>query len=364
MDTELAFDKKYEGLFSGTVPGTDVPYIICIDSTVLGPALGGTRFLLYASFEDAKVDVIRLARGMTYKAAMIWPDYKLGGGKAVIIGDHKQLKNPQLLMAYGNIINHLGGRYITAEDMNMNVGDIEKIRLVTPFVGGRSEVTGGSGNPAPFTTQGCIAAQRAAMQKVFKTRRYHKRRLVFQGVGEVGFRLAREAQHLGSHIVACDKEPDKVERIRSEVGAEIVDPDEIFSQQGDIFVPCAGGGILNDETIPLLQCPIVAGPANNQLADPARDGRMLMEQGIIYATDYIGNAGGVISSADELLPGGSNKERINRNIDKIYGRVEWSLEEAERQKRPPHEIADEMCRKRIELVREANELSTLKEVHV
>ena len=342
MNCGLVFDDGYERLIEERLPQFGVHILICIDSTVLGPALGGTRFEL-ASREEAEVDAIRLGRGMTYKAAMLWPDHKLGGGKAVIIGDPKMQKTPEFLREYGRIIERLNGMFITAEDMNTNVDDIGVIATQTRYVVGSSKGGGSSGNPAPYTAEGCLAAIRVALECEFHSSELKGRTLIFQGVGEVGFRLARLVKELGARVVACDTDLRKVERIQHEVGAIIVAPDQIFTQAGDVFVPCAGGGILNDETIPLLQCPIVAGPANNQLADPAKHGALLMERGIIYVVDFIGNAGGLIAAADELLPGGFNEERVRRNLRKIYARVKLNLEKARRESIPPYEIAVEFC---------------------
>ncbi len=370
MNPKLVFDEKHEQLVYVIInrlvgrplllPVGGVQVIVCVDNTVLGPALGGTRMLQYASAEDARIDAIRLGRGMTYKMAMLWPDYKVGGGKGVIavfVGELEDYKSPELFQAYGRIIQSLGGRFITGEDMNVTVNDVEAIRSVTKFVVGESREHGGSDDPGEFTAQGCIAAMRAAFRYKFGSESFRGRRLVIQGVGDVGWPLARIARDLGAHLVVCDARSERAERARTELKAEIVaDLDAIYSMRGDVFVPCATGGILNDETILQLQCPVVVGSANNQLADPARHGQMLDDRGIGYGPDFVVNAGGATAVADELSPGGFSPERVRTNIGKIYERTRWNLEEAAHQKRPPHDVAVEMCEKRIALVRQANEL--------
>lgn len=338
---DLIFDERYERLIIEKLPKFGVSVLICIDSTLLGPALGGTRFKMYPNLEEATIDVIRLARGMTYKAANLWEDgYHLGGGKAVIMGNPETQKTPEFLREYGRTVNRLMGMYVTAEDMNIDVGDVGVIAETTTYVVGCSKGEGSSGNPAPYTAEGCLVSIRAALNFVFNSTDVKGRTFVFQGVGEVGFRLARLLKELGARIVACDINLRAVERIRHEVGAAIVKPEEIFAHAGDVFVPCAGGGVLNDETIPLLQCPIVAGPANNQLANPARHGQMLTEHGVAYVVDFIGNAGGLIAAADELLAGRRfNEERVRRNIQHIECRVSRNLERSRAACIHPHEIA-------------------------
>lgn len=338
---DLVFDERYERLIVEKLPEFGVSVLICVDSTVLGPALGGTRFKIYPDFKEAEIDVIRLARGMTYKAANLWEDgYHLGGGKAVIFGNPETQKTPELMREYGHIVNRLMGTYITAEDMNTNVEDMGIIAEVTTYVVGCSKGDGSSGNPAPYTAEGCLAAIRAALNFKFNSTEVKNRTFVFQGAGEVGFRLARLLKELGGRIVACDINQRAIERIRHEVSAAIVGPEEIFTYAGDVFVPCAGGGVLNDETIPLLQCPIVSGPANNQLANPALHGQKLAERCITYVVDFIGNAGGLIAAADELLAGRRfNEERVRRNIRRIERRVLKNLERSRTANINPHEIA-------------------------
>lgn len=374
MAGDLVFSNDYEELIHLRVPRAKLECVICIDSTVLGPALGGTRFYPYADLEDAKIDAIRLARGMTYKALMLWhncelpphrlrPQLRLGGGKAVIVGDSNILKTPELFFEFGWAVNRLMGRFITGEDMNIKVEDVEYIGRATEFVVGRSRATGTkkekgkAGNPAEYTALGCMAGQRAAMQFLFKSRKFEGRRLVFQGAGEVGFRHARFAREQGARIVACDTDPDKIRRIRDEVGAEIIDPDKIYEVQGDIFVPSAIGGTINAQTIPLIQCPIIAGCANNQLADPKRDGELLMERGILYAVDFVINAGGLRAVADEMAIDGFQAPRVLEDIeDGVHRGVYELLERSAKTNRPPQEIAEEFCRNKLEAIRQSNNL--------
>lgn len=351
--SELPVPTDYEELIYYQKPSVGLHAFICIDSTVLGPAVGGTRFRLYPAMEEARDDAIRLARRMTKKSAMLWPKYKFGGGKIVIFGDPQKNKTEALLRAYGQFIESLDGRLITAEDMGYAVQDVETMN--TRFVVGKSESRGGGGNPATMTALGCIWGQRAAMQIAFGSPDHQNKTLVFQGVGEVGFRLARFAKENGAKIICCDIDEKRIQRVHDELGAEIVHPEKIFEVKGDIFVPCAGGGILSQDSIPQLQCPIVAGSANDQLADPERDAQLIFDRKIIYATDYVINAGGLINVACETAVGGYDETTAKRDTAQIYHRILNILIASRQTGRPPDYIADEICEQRLRLVKKANE---------
>ncbi|CAM3425782.1 Leucine dehydrogenase [Hydrogenibacillus schlegelii] len=277
--------------------GSGLRAIIAIHDTTLGPALGGVRMWPYASEEEALRDVLRLARGMTFKSAAAGLD--VGGGKAVILGDPKRDKSEALFRAFGRAVHALGGRYITAEDVGTTVEDLEHVFKETPYVTGISSAFGSSGNPAPVTAFGVFQGMRAAAEAVFGSDDLRGRTVALQGAGQVAYHLARHLAEAGARLIVTDLDPEKAGRIAREFGAETVPPDAIYDVEADIFSPNALGGVLNDETIPRLRVRLVAGAANNQLESP-HHARALKARGILYAPDFIINAGGVINVADEL----------------------------------------------------------------
>jgi leucine dehydrogenase len=271
--------------------------IIAIHNTTLGPALGGTRMWPYGSEEEALTDVLRLSEGMTYKAAVT--GLNLGGGKAVIIGDPQRDKTEALLRAHGRFVDSLGGRYITAEDVGISVADIEYVYMETPFVTGVASAPGGSGDPSPVTAYGVYHGMKAAALRTWGSRELKGRSVAIQGAGKVGSYLAQNLAAEGAQLFVSDIDPERVRSVAQEVGAEVAAPDEIFGLDVDVFAPCALGAVLNDATIPRLRCGIVAGGANNQLAED-RHGDELMRRGILYAPDFVINAGGLINVYSEL----------------------------------------------------------------
>jgi leucine dehydrogenase len=298
--------------FSDAVSGLRA--IIAIHSTALGRALGGTRFYPYASEDAALQDVLRLSRGMTYKAAAAGLD--LGGGKAVILGDPRRLKSEELLRAYGRFIESLGGRYITAEDVGTSRADMDMIRRETRFVTGVSPSLGGSDDPSPSTAYGVYLSMLACAEEVWQQHSLRERRIAVQGVGKVGYYLVKHAiEDGGAQVVAADVDVDAVARVVRDFGVQTVPPEQIHTVDCDIFAPCALGGVLNADTIPQLRCRAVAGSANNQL-QRAEDGKALAELGILYAPDFITNAGGLINVADELS--GYAPERARASIANVY----------------------------------------------
>jgi leucine dehydrogenase len=287
--------------------------IVAIHSTALGPALGGTRFYPFKTEEDALTDVLRLAQGMTYKAAAAGLD--LGGGKAVIIGDPKRIKSEELLRVYGRFLDTLGGRYVTAEDVGTTGDDMDTIRRETHHVTGVSPAMGGSGDPSPVTAWGVYQGLIACAEEVWKSPSLAGKRIAVQGVGKVGYHLCKHLHEAGANLVVGDVDVDAVAHAVRDFSVDTAEPDKIHAQECDIFAPCAMGAVIRDDTIPSLRCRVVAGAANNQLA-ASEHAEQLRELGILYAPDYIINAGGLINVADELR--GYDRERAMRQVETVY----------------------------------------------
>jgi leucine dehydrogenase len=279
-------------------PEVGLKAIIAIHSTALGPALGGLRMWPYRSEEEALVDVLRLSRGMTYKAAVA--GLNLGGGKAVIIADPAKDKSEGLFRAFGRHVESLGGRYITAEDVGTKVRDMAYIRMETKCVTGLSTELGGSGDPSPVTALGVFSGIQACLEAVYGNDSLKGRTVAIQGLGNVGYNLARYLRQAGATLYFNDIDHAREVALQKEFGGQIVSEEEFFGLEVDVLSPCALGGILNEETIPRIKAPIVAGAANNQLRDEARDGRALHDRGVLYAPDYVINAGGLINVYSEI----------------------------------------------------------------
>ncbi|MCL6631239.1 MAG: leucine dehydrogenase [Alicyclobacillus herbarius] len=320
--------------------------IIAIHDTTLGPALGGCRMWTYASEEEAILDALRLARGMTYKNAAA--GLNLGGGKTVIIGNPKTDKSEAMFRALGRYIQSLNGRYITAEDVGTTVHDMDLIRKETTYVTGISPAYGSSGNPSPMTALGVFRGMQATAKVALGSADLAGRKVAIQGLGSVGYALAEYVHHAGGQLIVTDINEQAERRAAKELQAEVVGPSEIFGVACDIFAPCALGAVLNDDTIPRLRCKAIAGSANNQLAE-ARHGDQLHEMGILYAPDYVINAGGVINVADELE--GYNRERAQAKVERIYDIMLELYEVAERERIPTYQAADRMAEARIEQLR-------------
>lgn len=315
--------------------------IIGIHSTILGPGLGGCRMWNYSDESEALRDVLRLSRGMTYKAAVA--DLKLGGGKAVIIGDSRKDKTPELLRSFGRAVQWLGGRYITAEDVGMSVKDIDIIRTETRYaVGGSNE--GGSGDPSIMTAFGVFQGIKAALEFAGLGGELDGKRVAVQGVGNVGYHLCSYLSAAGARLIVTDIYPAQVERVVQEFGATPVAPDQIYGVACEVFAPCALGAILNTRTIPQLKCKVIAGAANNQL-EKESDGFELLKRGIVYAPDYAINGGGLINVADEL--DGYNKDRVLAKVAKIYDTIASILTWSDREGIPPHVAADRLAERRL-----------------
>ena len=297
--------------------GTGLKAIIAIHDTTLGPALGGARIRNYTSEEEALTDVLRLAKAMTYKAAMA--GLNLGGGKAVVIGVPPEEKREALFPSLGAYIESLSGRYITTEDVGTTVRDMEYMSTATEHVTGLPLHMGGSGDPSPATARGVLAAMKACAKKVFGSPELRNRNVAIQGLGKVGSNLLRLLAQEGAQITGGDINPELVKRIAREYKISVADPVVIHSMECDIFSPCALGGVLNSKTIPELKCKVVCGGANNQLLE-CRHGDDVAARGILYAPDYLANAGGIINLSLELT--GYDPEASRIRTDDIYNTME------------------------------------------
>ena len=325
--------------------GTGLRAIVAVHSTRLGPALGGTRFYPYASEAEGLEDVLRLARGMTYKAAAAGLD--LGGGKAVIFGDPRRDKSEALLRAYARYVDALGGRYLTAEDVGTTQADMDIVRRETRFVTGVSRELGGSGDPSDATAYGVLWAMKAVAQRLWGDTSLVGRHVSVAGVGKVGRALLGHLAEERARVTVADVTPAAVEWAVTEVGAEAVAVEKIHAVECDIYSPCALGGILNTSTIPELRCAAVVGSANNQLADGAASARLLADAGVLYAPDFVVNAGGLINIAEELAPGGYHPDLARAAVQRIFDTLTSVLSAAERDGVSTAEAADRRAQDRI-----------------
>jgi leucine dehydrogenase len=316
--------------------------IIAIHSTTLGPALGGTRFWQYATDEEAIVDALRLARGMTYKNAVA--GLNLGGGKSVIIGNNRTTDREMIFRAHGRFVESLGGRYITAEDVGTSTADMDFVHMETKNVSG---LAGRSGDPSPVTAHGVFRAIQASAKERWGSDDLTSRTVSLQGAGHVGYYLAKELHEAGAKLVVTDIDAERVKQVVAEFGARAIAPDDIYSVQADIFAPCALGAIINDKTIPKLKCEIVAGAANNVLLEE-RHGDELEKRNILYAPDYVANAGGVINVYSELANWSST--RAFRKADEIYDTILKVFNIAKTDGIPTYQAADRLAEQRIRAV--------------
>lgn len=324
---------------------------IAVHDTTLGPGLGGIRMWPYASEDEALADVLRLAKAMTYKAAVA--ETGQGGGKAAVIGDPAKDKSEAMLLALGRLIESLGGLYYAAEDMGMTVPDLETVARETKYVSGMSVERGSSGNPSPNTAYGCLLGIQACLQEAFGDPSLKERTVVIQGVGAVGGALARHCVDAGAKVAASDLNRDRLLALANEIGLRPLDhPDDALTEPCDVFSPCGRGGILNADTIPTLRCRIVAGAANNQLREP-QDGARLAERGILYAPDYVINAGGVINIAGEFLPEGYDYTRVRERTQSIPRALAEIFRMAREEGIPASEAADRLAEARIAAGRRA-----------
>ncbi|HYG87161.1 MAG TPA: Glu/Leu/Phe/Val dehydrogenase dimerization domain-containing protein [Azospirillum sp.] len=332
-----------------TDPETDLKAIIAIHDTSRGPALGGCRMWPYASAEHAVRDVLRLSRGMTYKAVMA--GLELGGGKSVIIGNPQTDKSEAMLRAMGRFVDSLDGGYIVAEDSGTCVADMKVMAAETPHVAGVSDkpAAGGgtrSGDPSPSTAYGVFVGLKAAVHHRLGRYDLDGVRVAIQGTGNVGTHLATLLHEAGASLYLSDLRADRARLLAEELGAEAVGNDAIFDLDVDVFAPCALGAVLNDDTVPRLRAKVVAGAANNQLDDP-RHGQALRDRGILYAPDYVINAGGLIDVSYERIGIAKDGERMLRHIEGIAGTLTEIFVQADAEGLPTDVVADRLARQRL-----------------
>jgi leucine dehydrogenase len=346
MNTPWGFPDfdAHEALHFVTDEASGLRAIIAMHSTHLGPAAGGSRFWHYADDADALTDALRLSRGMSYKNAMA--GLPLGGGKSVLLAKPDRTKTPDMLAAFGRAVNSLGGKYVTAEDVGMSVADMIAVSNETKFVAGLP-VEGGEvgGDPGPHTALGVFLGIKAAVKRALGKDNLAGLHIAMQGAGSVASGVARRAAAEGARLSIADVDQSRVEKLAAETGGTIVDPSEIMLIEADVFSPNALGAILTADSIAALNVPIVAGGANNQLKTAA-DGATLMERGILYAPDYVINAGGIINVSTEYVKDGG-PDLVRSRIEAIPGRLEQIWAESASSGRDPAAVADAMAQKLI-----------------
>ncbi len=347
---DLMGQYQYEQVVLCSEPYTKLKAVICIHNTTLGPALGGIRMWPYQHEHDAMIDCMRLARAMTFKAAVA--GLNLGGGKTVVIGDPRKDKSEALFRALGRFIDTLGGRYIAAEDVGTATEDMDYVAMETPYVTGIELSSGGSGDPSPMTALGVFAGIRAAAFKAFGTDDLKGRAIAVQGCGNVGRHLIRHLAESGAKVWITDIHQDNIDPLAASLDVEVVAPEDIYDVPMDIFTPCALGGIVNEETLARMtssgNLKVVAGAANNVLSDDQM-GFELHQRGILYAPDYVINAGGLINVSEEL--GGYNEDRARKRVERIFDNLTKIFDTAAEQNIPPHEAAERVALERIQMVR-------------
>ncbi len=325
---------------------TGLKAIIAIHNTILGPSLGGTRMWNYSNEMEALNDVLRLSRGMTYKSSVA--GLNLGGGKAVIIGDAKKLKSEALLRRFGKFVNSLGGKYITAEDVAMSSRDMEIIRMETEFVSGLPENMGGSGDPSPVTAYGVYVSMKASAKETWGNDSLNGKKVLVQGIGNVGMHLVEHLSKEGAKVYINDINEERLKMVADKFKAEIVPANTMFDLDIDIYAPCALGATVNDETLSRLKCVIICGAANNQLAEEKRHGEIVREKGILYAPDFVVNAGGIINVYYELE--GYVRERAMKHAEGIYNTTWNVIQTAKAENIPTYAAANRLAEKRIEQI--------------
>lgn len=339
---QLSFDDHEQIVFCND-KDTGLKAIIGIHNSVMGPALGGTRMYNYANEWEALNDVFRLSRGMTFKAAIT--GLNIGGGKAVIIGDAKTQKTPELMRKFGEFVHSLSGRYITAEDVGMETADMDIVRDVTPYVTGISESRGGSGNPSPVTAYGVYLGMKAAAKQQFGSDVLSGKKVLVQGIGHVGETLVDYLSKEGAIVTIADINEEKLNEVGTKYNAQIFRGEDLYSADVDIYAPCAMGATLNDNTVYKIKAKVIAGAANNQLADENVHGAILQERGILYAPDFLINAGGIINVYAELAH--YDKAEIKRKTENIYNTTLEIFDFAIANNMTPHHAALTIAQNRI-----------------
>ena len=353
MKGPFAAFQGHEQVLYAADEGSGLRAIIAIHSTALGPALGGTRFFPYEDEEEALHDVLRLSEAMTYKAAVAGVD--TGGGKAVIIGDPETDRSEALLRAYGRMIASLGGRYITACDVGTVPDDMATILREAPYAVGGPPEEGGSGDSGVSTSLGTFEGIRACAEFLWGTSALEGRHVAVQGVGKVGYRLAHHLAAAGARLTVADVDEDAAAHCAEETGAEVVGADKIHAVDCDIFSPNALGGVLDESSVGELSCAVVAGAANNQLTHPGI-ADALADAGVLYAPDYVINAGGLIQVVDELRPGGYSEARAHRRVVRIGDRIREVAEVAHRERVSTEVAAHRLAERRIEAISRVSRL--------
>ncbi len=346
---QLSFDNHEQIVFCND-KDTGLKAIIGIHNTVLGPALGGTRMWKYENEWEALNDVLRLSRGMTFKSAIT--GLNLGGGKAVIIGDSKTDKTPEMIAKFGQYVNSLSGRYITAEDVGTTTGDMDLIRLQTPYVTGVSIEKGGSGNPSPVTAYGVYMGMKAAAKYKFGSDVLDGKKVLVQGIGHVGETLVDYLTKDGAKVIISDINEARLQEIGNKYGAQIYKGDDLYGADVDIYAPCALGATINDTTIHKIKAKVIAGAANNQLGNEVTHGALLQERGIAYAPDFLINAGGIINVYAEIA--GYDMAESMRRTENIYNTTLEIFDYADANKITTHQAAMRMAQNRIDLQKKEN----------
>lgn len=339
---QLSFDNHEQVVFCND-KDTGLKAIIGIHNTVLGPALGGTRMWAYKNEWEALNDALRLSRGMTFKAAIT--GLNLGGGKAVIIGDSRTQKTPELMKRFGEFVHSLSGRYITAEDVGMETSDMDLVRTVTPYVTGISESQGGAGNPSPVTAYGVFMGMKAACKFKYGSDDMEDRKVLVQGIGHVGESLVEYLTDEGATVIIDDINTERLNDVSKKYGALIYEGNDLYSEDVDVYAPCALGATINDETIYKIKAKVIAGAANNQLADEGKHGSILQEMGIVFAPDFLINAGGIINVYAELE--GYGKTEIMRKTENIFNTTLEILENSKSNNITPNESSLRIAKARI-----------------
>lgn len=345
--TTQMFKYDHEEVLFCNDNATGLKAIIAIHNTVLGPSLGGCRIWKYNNEQEALTDVLRLSRGMTYKASVA--GLNLGGGKSVIMGDSKVIKNEALMRRFGRFVDDLGGKYITAEDVGSSSKDMEYIHMETKHVTGIPESMGGSGDPSPVTAYGVLLGMKASAKERWGNDSLKGKKVGVQGIGNVGEHLVKHLAEEGAQVYICDINEEKLKEVAKKYKAHVIGLNDIYDLDMDIYAPCALGATVNTETIEKLKCSIIAGSANNQLGDEKVHGEMLVKKGIIYAPDFVINSGGLINVYAEL-GGNYNKQRAIAHADKIYDITLEIFRNAKQENVPTYLAANRLAEKRIEQI--------------
>ena len=344
----------HEGVHAFFDEKTGLKAIVAVHSTARGPACGGCRMWNYATAEEALTDVLRLSRGMSYKNAIA--DLEMGGGKAVIIGDSRTQKSPELFRAFGRAVNSLGGVYYSAEDVGVSVADIAEARKETPYMLGLDDPKWGSGDPSPVTAEGVFRATLRAAKRLWGQDDLNGLTVALQGVGHVGGYLADKLHGAGAKLIVTDVNEPVLREVAERTNATIVEPDAIYDVDAQIYAPCALGATLNEKTLPRLKAKAVIGAANNQLATPAI-GERLFKAGVLYGPDYLVNAGGITNVASELKArqngGGYDPAWVERKLVRLMQTFDEVMDRSEAEGRPTHEVADAIAEGRIQAAKDA-----------